>query len=105
MPLDQSIRIVLALSVAAATLMGFSVSASARYRSAIAAGVAGGVAGTIAGEALSGAMRRRLAITPQPIHRQRRAAGGNTARSSTPTRSTLGRCKSATDGTGRRCPA
>ena len=56
MPLDQSIRIVLALSVAAATLMGFSVSASARYRSAIAAGVAGNVAGTIAGEALSGAM-------------------------------------------------
>ena len=54
--LGRSIRIILALSLGAATLTANSHPARAVEGRAIAAGVAGGVAGTIAGEAFSGAL-------------------------------------------------
>jgi hypothetical protein len=56
-PFHQPAGIVLALSVAPAALLGFSLPARAHDSGgAIAAGIAGGVAGTMAGQALSGAL-------------------------------------------------
>jgi hypothetical protein len=52
--LARSIRKVLALSVTASAVTGFTVSAFAHDGGAIAAGVAGGVAGAMAGQAVTG---------------------------------------------------
>jgi hypothetical protein len=54
--LGRLIRIILALSLGAATLTAISHPARAVEGRAFAAGVAGGVADTLAGEALSGAL-------------------------------------------------